>query len=186
MSRSQPTMNQRPTPTQVFADETKERGFRFVAVALPHETVEGLRRELRDWIKPGQTRIHCSKESDARRKQVIDLFAHYDCEVVVYDSSALPKRQRREACLHKMVELSARSGASLLVLERDDSTVEFDKKLLYRRVRELGCEHDLQYRHLQAREEPSLIVPDVIAWCLQRGGEWYKRVEPLITAVYKL
>lgn len=50
-------------------------------------------------------------------------------------------------------------------------------------VRELGCQDDHVYRHHRAHEEPLLALPDAIAWSWHRGGQWRKRVEPLVTAV---
>lgn len=75
------------------------------------------------------------------------------------------------------------SGASMLVLEQDDSVLDVDRKLLYRCVRELGRQDDLVYRHHRAHEEPLLALPDAIAWSWHRGGQWRKRIEPLVMAV---
>lgn len=52
----------------------------------------------------------------------------------------------------------------MLVLERDDSVFELDRKVLYRAVRQSEG-GDLRYEHLRAREEPLLVIPDAIAWC---------------------
>ena len=41
----------------------------------------------------------------------------------------------------------------------------------------------LEYEHLRAREEPLLWVPDAVAWCYGAGGDWRRRVSPLVDAV---
>ncbi len=58
----------------------------------------------------------------------------------------------------------------MLALERDDTLVIFDRKLLYRGTREAGCP-DLRYEHRRAAVEQLLALPDVIAWCWAKGGE---------------
>ncbi|WP_245266963.1 hypothetical protein [Saccharomonospora piscinae] len=85
-----------------------------------------------------------------------------------------------------MVADLAVARAQLLVLETDDSVVEWDKRLLYRRVREVGCADTLQYRHLRAHEEPLLMIPDAVSWCWHRGGEWRARIEEMDPVVQRL
>jgi hypothetical protein len=61
--------------------------------------------------------------------------------------------------------------------------MEADRRWLYQRVREAGCTETLRYRHLRAHEEPLLAIPDAVAWCWAKGGEWRSRVEPLVEHV---
>ena len=141
------------------------------------------RRAIRGLVMPRQRRLHFTKESDARRKQILDTIAELALEVTIYDAGAHPRRRQREACLCRMVADLAARDVRLLVLERDESIEELDKKLLYRRVRELGCADTLVYRHQRAREEPLLMIPDAIAWCWQRGGQWRARVDSMVSEV---
>jgi hypothetical protein len=61
--------------------------------------------------------------------------------------------------------------------------MEADRRWLYQRVRKAGCTETLEYRHLRAYEEPLLAIPDAVAWCWVKGGEWRGRVEPLVEHV---
>ena len=44
----------------------------------------------------------------------------------------------------------------------------------------------LEYRHLSPYEEPLLWVSDAVAWAIRTGGDWRRRVEPMIDEVVRL
>ncbi|HEY3710236.1 MAG TPA: hypothetical protein VGL64_12725 [Amycolatopsis sp.] len=77
----------------------------------------------------------------------------------------------------------AATGARMLVLETDESILDVDRRTLYRAVRTHDCQEALEYRHFRAHEELLLVIPDAIAWCWQRGGQWKKRVRELVTDI---
>jgi hypothetical protein len=170
----------------VFVDETKEKGYLVTAAALLSGDLASARRTIRGLVMGNQRRIHFHKESDQRRKLILDAVVDLAPEVTIYDGSAHGRRHQRDACLLRLIADAAQAGVSMLVLEQDDSVLDVDKRLLYRRVRELGCEDTLVYRHHRAHEEPLLALPDAIAWCWHRGGHWKKRVEPLVTAIRRV
>lgn len=70
----------------------------------------------------------------------------------------------------------------MLVLEQDDTLLDFDRRTLYGAVRRARYP-DLRYEQQRAAAEPLLALPDAVAWCRARGGEWRRRVEPVITGV---
>jgi hypothetical protein len=70
---------------------------------------------------------------------------------------------------------------TLVVLEQDDSILQWDKKFLYRAVREAALVDTVRYVHHRGRAELLLSVPDAIAWCWARGGLWRERVLPACT-----
>jgi hypothetical protein len=107
-------------------------------------------------------------------------------EVTIYDGSHHPRRQQRQACLSGLLADLAAQPGTLLVIERDDAVLTEDRKLLYRRVRELGCEETVQYRHQRAHEEPLLAIPDALAWCWHRGSHWKTRVAEMATCVRRV
>jgi len=75
-----------------------------------------------------------------------------------------------------VVDAAARDDA-MLVLEQDDTLVVSDRKLLYRATREAGCP-DLRYEHRRAAVEQLLALPDAIAWCWAKNGDWRRRIHP--------
>lgn len=166
----------------VFVDETKQRGLLLTAAAVLPGDLRSARKQLRGLVLPRQHRIHFFRESDARRKQILDATCDLAPTCTLYDGSAHPSRRQREACLRALVADLANAAAQMLVLERDDSILELDRRVLYRATRELDCT-ELRYEHLRAREEPLLTIPDAIAWCWQRGGHWRDRVRELIADI---
>ncbi|WP_269306449.1 hypothetical protein [Aeromicrobium sp. HA] len=39
----------------------------------------------------------------------------------------------------------------------------------------------ITYSHQTLASQPLLALPDVIAWCWARGGDWRRRVQPVIS-----
>jgi len=74
-------------------------------------------------------------------------------------------------------------GETRLVLEQDDSLVQWDGQRLIELARAAGCRDRVRYDHLRASAEQLLAVPDAVAWCWARGGEWRSRVEPVVHLV---
>ncbi len=62
-------------------------------------------------------------------------------------------------------------GETRLVLEQDDSLVQWDGQRLIELARAAGCRDRARYDHLRASAEQLLAVPDAVAWCWARGGE---------------
>ena len=101
----------------------------------------------------------------------------------VYDAGRRYAREldARNACLQSLVEDVADREVRL-VLERDDSLLEWDRRTLYALARRSGAV-DLRYEHLRAAIEPVLAVPDAIAWCWAKGGDWRRRIDPAVSEV---
>lgn len=167
-------------PAHMFVDESKDRGCIVAAAIVAPGELARARRMIRGFVMPGQRRIHFHKESDGRRKRILDGVEELSVRVAMYDGSAHPRRHQRSACLLRLIQDAAAQGVTMLAIERDESVLDADRKLLYRAVRDFGCHEDLQYRFPRAYEEPLLAIPDAIAWCWQRGGQWKRRVSRLV------
>jgi len=178
-----------PVPGQhIFVDETKApRHYLMVAaVVLPQDLVS-LRQAMRGLLLPGQRRTHFKSESDSRRRAIASTICATAVRVVIYNASAVrDQREARHACLEAIVTDAAECAAQLLVIERDDSLWEADRKLLYQQVRKAGCAETLRYQHPRAHEESLLWIPDAVAWCWAKGGDWRRRVEPVVHAEYRV
>jgi hypothetical protein len=168
----------------VYVDETMARGFAMIAVRLRPNEVVRARQRVRALLLPGQRRLHFVDEKDARRKLIIDVVAELPVTAIVYNApNAETKQRARRRCLRALVGECAARGDHLLVLERVDSLLGEDKRVIVQTRREHACEDTLRFEHLRAYEECLLWIPDVIAWCWARGGVWRQRVEPLIERV---
>ncbi|MFY1618852.1 hypothetical protein [Micromonospora sp. WMMD736] len=166
----------------VFVDETKERGLLVAAVVVLPADLTAARRTIRDLILPGQRRIHFHKEKDDRRRQIIAAVVKLSAHAVIFDAKRHhDPRAAREACLVELVQHAAKISATRLVLERDDSTFQADRRLLFEQVRKSGTSNNLRYDQLRAHEECLLAIPDALAWCWAKGGRWKTSVQRVVT-----
>jgi hypothetical protein len=170
----------------VFLDETKQRGYVVAAAAVVAGDLEPLRRVVRELVLPGQRRLHMKTERDSRRGEIVAAFVGSGVEVVIYDAGKRypTDREARGECLRAVVADAATAvGETRLVLEQDDSLVQWDGQRLIELARAAGCRDRVRYDHLRASAEQLLAVPDAVAWCWARGGEWRSRVEPVVHLV---
>ena len=140
---------------------------------------------LRGLVLPGQRRLHMKDENDQRRRSIATAIAVSGVTATVYDGGRHHRneRERRAACLHALVIDAAERGDAMLVLEQDDTLLSWDNQRLIEFTREAGCRDSLRYEHRRAASELLLAVPDAIAWCWAKGGDWRRRIEPVVTDV---
>lgn len=170
---------------KVFIDESKDRDYLLVAgVVLPGDLDE-IRKAMRALVMSGQRRVHMKKERDPRKKTIAALICEASVQATVYDAGRDRRAEldARAACLRALVVDAAARRDTMLVLDQDDSLIDWDRRQLYVVTREIGCADVLRYEHRRAAADPLLSVPDAIAWCWARGGEWRRRIEPVVTAV---
>ena len=172
----------------VFVDESKQRDYLLVAAVVMPGELAGARRTLRALVMPGQRRLHMKKESDARRRAIVDGIASTGATATIYNAGRPGRREldAREACLRALVADVAAAGHHMLVLEQDDSLRWGDQQHLIEITREDGCRDTLRYEHRRAEHELLLAVPDAVAWCWAKGGHWHDRVQRLVTEVRPL
>lgn len=169
----------------VFVDETKSSGYLIAAAAVLPADVTTARRVVSGLCRSGQRRIHFTKEKDTRRRQIITALAATDVRVDIYDASACHNRLARTRCLEALTEDLASRGRVRLILERDDSVLAHDKRVLFDHVRKTGAA-ELEYLFLRAHEECLLAIPDAVAWCWAKGGTWRTAVRPMVNRVHRL
>jgi len=177
------------TKNHIFVDETKRHGYLLIAGALVPGDLGGLRKELGALVLPGQRSLHMKNEKDPRKRAIADVIVRANVQAVVYDAGSrfANEAERRAECLRELVnDIAAKSGETMLVLDRDDSIVQRDRKCLIEFSRKSGCGDSLRYQHLKSTEEQLLIVPDAIAWCWAKGGAWRQRIRPVVGEVRKI
>lgn len=107
--------------------------------------------------------------------------------VRVYDVRKMKdQKTARTAALWAMVEDLGLQGARHLVLDQDDSTLASDKRTLFDAVRKHDLVDQLEYRHSRFRSEPLLCIPDAVAWCINRGPDWRRRIASLIEETIRI
>lgn len=165
----------------VFVDESKFRGFLLAAAVLQPEQLAGLRREIAGLRLPHQRRLHFTAESDGRRRAILAALtvAAGPC-ALVYDAPGRRVREARIAAMTRLVDEAAKAGAVRLVIERDEPAVAADVRVIRERAARAGCLDTLRYAHEPAGAEPLLAIPDAVAWCWAKGGEWRRLASGLV------
>jgi hypothetical protein len=170
-----------------FADEAKERGYIMVAALLAPNKLVAARQSIRALIMPGQRRIHFQKESNARRKQILDTMIALGVEAIIYDGRQhTANKPARDACLARLVTDLMDLDVERLILETEEGALRSDKALIFAQLRSAGDGNALQYAHMRAYEESLLAIPDAIAWSWAKGGHWRARVSEIVADVRKV
>jgi hypothetical protein len=171
--------------SHVFIDESKRRGYLLVASVVVPGDLDPIRRMLRGLVLPGQRRLHMKDENNQRRRSIATAISVSGVTATVCDAGRRYRneRERRAACLHALVIDAAQRGDAMLVLEQDDTLLSWDNQRLIEFTREADCRDTLRYEHRRAASELLLAVPDAVAWCWAKGGDWRRRIEPIVTDV---
>ena len=168
-----------------FVDESKTPTYLLVAALIRPGNLWPARRLIRSLILPGQRRINFVNESDRRRAQILDRLVCLPIEVVLFEAGAKESdKARRDKCLSRLVHHHVDRDVRRLVLERDDSHAQADRQIVRRELIAVGAPDQLSYELVRAFEEPLLAVPDAVAWCWPRGGQWRAKAKQLVSDVY--
>lgn len=169
-----------------YVDESKVRGYTIVAAAVHSQHAASLRRALVDLRMKGQRRIHFVDESPPRRRVLLSAMTQLGCSTRIYRVQDTAELRARELCLSAVVNDMAALDARRLVLERDDSIVNRDRRLIRASLIERGLHERVTYAHEAATSEPLLWIADAIAWSYSRGGEWRQRAAPMVISFVDL
>lgn len=170
----------------VFVDESKHGGFLLAAVSVQPSDLGELRSLVSSLRMPRQRRLHFTSESDQRRKQILGAFKEAGVKGRIYDARrCLDTRGSRDLAIGQLADDAAAMGAARLILERDDSVVQNDRRVIFARLQK--AEHtEIRYDHMKAHEECLLSLPDALAWCVAKGGHWRRLADDLVTNVADL
>lgn len=172
----------------VFADESKERGYLLVAAVVVPDELAATRALVRGLVMKGQRRVHMTKESDPRRRKIVSALCASGIEATIYDAGRRhgSELDARAACLSQLIRDTAAAGPAVVVLEQDDSLLSWDRQRLIEITRATGCRETVRYEHRRAAAEQLLALPDAVGWCWAKGGDWRRRIAPVVTTVRRL
>lgn len=159
----------------LFLDESKAKNYVFIGVLVPDGDAPRLRKRVASLKMPGQRSIHFVKESDSRRRKLIQEFLDLGFSAVRFESREKNQKVAREKCIREIVQFAVSSQIRNLVFERDASVLANDEKWLKDEIQKVGGIGAVGFIHLNRSEEPLLWVADSIAWSDYRGGEWIRR-----------
>jgi hypothetical protein len=171
--------------THVFVDETKYRGYLLAAAVIVPADLDTVRKVIRGLVLPGQRRLHMKDESAPRKRSIASAIVASGVQATIYDAGLRhpTERERRAACLQALVADLAGRRSATLVIEQDETLLSWDNQCLIEATRAAGCRDTLTYSHATAASEQLLAIPDAIAWCWAKGGDWRRRIESVVAGV---
>lgn len=167
---------------RVYVDECKAKGYYIAAaVVMPHDAT-ALDKSIRQLNRPGQRRIHFTKESDSSKRKLISEVTRMGLTVVVYQVKGQPDRAARPLCINALVDDLVSAECAHLILERDASLEKADRQMIAAALDRNGG-YALRYEHTAPNDHALLWISDMVAWCCYKGGEWLRRVQPMIADI---
>ncbi len=168
----------------VFVDESERGPYVVGAVVIAPARLAELRAILRDLRKKGERRIHFHEESPSHRRFLLAAFAATGAiRGWIYHSKNKNSVLARERCLRALVGDLTEVKCQRLVIESRESRDRHDRKTIYDAVRSEAALEPITYEHMKPYEEPLLWPADGIVWAYGAGGDWARRVKPLIEKV---
>lgn len=155
----------------------------YVAAAVYEGAADRAVRQLvRGHRLPGQRAIHARDERPARLQAIISDVARSGLVRWWLYVAPFPTNPARRAILAALVADALKADARRLVIEHgDDGRNRLDRREI---ARALAAEQgELHYSHEMPWAHPGLELADVGAWAYRSGGEWRRRVTPLIDQV---
>lgn len=171
----------------VFVDESERTSYLVCAVFVAPAELHGVRRLMRQSLRPGERRIHFVKEQPSRRRLLLSALGTTSLRARIYSATG-PAPAARHACIEQLVQdLGSREGGcTRLVIESRDGRDEQDRHTIFTSLRAGQGPADLSYEHFRPHEEPLLWPADAICWAYGAGGDWRRRVDPLLEKVTEL
>lgn len=172
---------------RMFVDETKAKNYLVVGATVPETGVELARKELRALVLPGQRGLHMKDEDKRRRGLIADAITSLNdlgVQVRIYDAGRNgTERIRRGRALAELIGDAAGPLPVRITLDRDATLESWDRQTMIELTRAAGHAARITYGHESRHNEMLLAIPDAVAWCWARGGEWRSRVRPIVAAI---
>ncbi|GAA3460771.1 hypothetical protein ACFFSW_33885 [Saccharothrix longispora] len=171
-----------------FVDESRRNDTYYLGVALVDPgALAPLRALLRGLLLPGQRELHFNRETPQRRRLVLSRLAHFGARVDVYRADCRKSEElARRTCVERLVNDLLDLGAARLVLDsrvgRDYHDVRTIRDVLGTRP----SESSMAYEHFDSTGDPLLWLADLAVWSYGAGGDWGRRVAPVIGSVIRL
>jgi len=161
--------------SHLFVDETKRTGLALIAAIVVAGNVAEVRKAMLAMRLPGQTHIHFTKESPQRRRHLLSAISRLPVQALVYEAG----EDDRYFCLQRLLQDAQSIQAARLILERDESLAQHDRRAIYEFTQQNTMRNDFSYGHEGKRDEPILWIADAIAWSWPQR-DWKPRVQGLV------
>ncbi len=164
----------------LFIDESKDPRYVLAATLVNESEIARLRKTVRALVRPGQRSIHFYKEKNSHRRKLLSTYERLGFKTLIFESTHRNDLEARRECFDALIGVVAEFNILRLVIEKDVSILKFDEAMIEKLIRVNGLQDELGFEHFLRHEEPLLWVPDAVAWCANRGGEWRERASGLV------
>jgi hypothetical protein len=128
----------------VFVDESVRKQYLLCAVWIDLHHVNTTRRALRAMCRPGQRRLHFSKEQDGRRRELLATLATFPIHASLFLAAGHPVDARQrciQAFVRDAVQKFPMRRADRIVFEcRRPPEDDWDRRVIYKELRwTLSC-----------------------------------------------
>ncbi|MFD4674607.1 hypothetical protein ACFWNN_33135 [Lentzea sp. NPDC058450] len=174
--------DERLVSVHAFVDESRRNDTYLLAVALidPGQLTK-LRKLLMGLRMPNQRELHFKKETPARRKQILSTLGSAVVQVDVYLACCRKGEERaRQTCVARLTDDVLKVGVTRLVFDSREVRDDHDLLTIRTTLGKSSWGTGLFYEHLPSENDPLLWIPDIVAWCYGAGGDWLRRVQPLM------
>ncbi|MDQ7905908.1 hypothetical protein RB614_15430 [Phytohabitans sp. ZYX-F-186] len=167
-----------------YADESIRGASFILALALiPSQARADVDRTVRSLRLPRQRRIHMVDERDSRRREVISTIVGLSVVRGLVYTAPRPVSRARPTCLSTLADDALRMGVGRLVLDRgEENQNRRDRTTLQATL----TKSDVRYLHAPSWEHPGLQIADIIAWAYGAGGDWRRRISPVVDGVQRV
>lgn len=168
----------------MFVDESKSRSYVLAGATCPSGDLAATRRLMTNLLLPGQERLHFSKERDARRRFILEQLNESPVKAVIVTTPKKPTEiEARARALRRLVRETHLLSIDRLVIERDESALVLDKRVLSEATSNPHARATLSYGWSVPRQEPLLWAADAFAWAWSTGGSWRDQVRSEVKTI---
>lgn len=165
-----------------YADESIRAQFIMTLVLVPAAARGDVEREVRSLMLPGQRRLHMNSERPARKRLILSATSRLSVDASIFIAQR-PVETARSACLHAIATHAVEVGVAELILDRSEEKQDARDRAALRQVL---AKEPMTYRHAASHEHAGLQLADVFGWGYGAGGEWRRRVDPVVRQVVRL
>ena len=153
-----------------FVDENKEGTYRLGLVAIPDHAINEVRTAMKSLRLKGQRRVHMAKESDSRKKAIIDRILRLDswnCLIVESKTRDSDDAQIRQRLFLLAAQHPLWKQIDKLVIE-DSTDSSRDRRTLAWLQRH--STHWFTYSFEKPHADPALWLADAVLWAYAKGS----------------
>ncbi|MFJ6670731.1 hypothetical protein ACIQMJ_06440 [Actinosynnema sp. NPDC091369] len=171
-----------------FVDESRRNDTYYLAAAIVQpRDLKRLRVGLRGLLLPGQRELHFYNEKQARRRLLVSKLVEFGPRVDIYRASCRRGEEpARQECVARLTDDLLDARGHRLVFDSREARDVLDVHTVRSALNKRRSENSLVYEHLDSVDEPLLWLADTAVWCYGAGGDWARRVAPMIGSVIRL